>query len=212
MPSSRRWAFTFVVLLALAVMAAMHFSMSSATAASSPMAADPQGYLHQHQALLQAMSPEQRAAFMQRVATWDALPSAQRQDQRARYQAWLALEVNERAQLQAIAAEFATFPPERQLALRQQFMALDDSQRHGWLLGPALGADYEKLHPLIAYVPAGQRLPLLSVLRVMDATQRADLAVLAQRTPPQERAALRNELLAVPPAGLANWLKHKLDQ
>lgn len=213
MRSSRRWAVTSIVLLSLvAVIGALHFSTSPATASAAAPTADLQQSLRQRQARLQAMSPEQNAAFMQRVAAWDALSTAQRQDQRARYQAWLALDASERAQLQAVATEFATFPIERQQALRQQFMALDDSQRHGWLLGPALGADYEKLHPLIAYVPADQRLPLLAALRAMDANQRADLAVLAQRTPPQERDDLRAELLAVPPGTFASWLKRKLDQ
>ena len=40
----------------------------------------------------------------------------------------------------------------------------------------------------------------------------ADLAVLAQRTPPQDRQALRNELLSLPPAQVPGWLRKKLDQ
>jgi hypothetical protein len=79
-------------------------------------------------------------------------------------------------------------------------------------LGPALGRDYASLHPLLAYVPAVQRLPLLARLRSLDEQQRVDLAVLAQRTPPQDRQALRSELLSVPPSELANWLRRKLDQ
>ena len=114
--------------------------------------------------------------------------------------------------LRAIAAEVATFPPERQQALRAEFAALDVTQRHGWRLGQALGADFAKLHPLLAYVPADQRSPLLTVLRGMDAQQRADLAVLAQRTPPQDREALRAELLTVPASRRSAWLQEQLDR
>ena len=76
----------------------------------------------------------------------------------------------------------------------------------------ALGSDYEKLHPLVAYVPAEQRLTLLAALRAMRSGQRAGLGVLAQRTPPQERQALREELLATPLAERDAWLEEKLGQ
>ena len=161
---------------------------------------------------LQAMNPEQRVQFGQRLAGWNALPLDEREDRRARYQAWLQLEEAERTRLRAVAAEIANFPPQRRQALRVQFDALDASQRRGWRLGPTLGADYEKLQPLLAYVPPGQRLPLLTTLRSMTAEQRAGLAVLAQRTPPQDREALRGELLALSPAQVAAWLRRRLDQ
>jgi hypothetical protein len=159
---------------------------------------------------LQAMSSEQRMQFGQRLAEWKALPLAEREDRRARYQAWLQLEEAERLRLRAVAAEIATFPPQRQQALRAQFDALDASQRRGWRLGPALGADYEKLQPLLAFVPPAQRLPLLASLRAMTAEQRAGLAALAQRTPPQDRQALRAELLAQPEGQRKAWLQRKL--
>lgn len=164
----------------------------------------------QRAARLQAMSSGQRVQFGQRLAEWKALPLAEREDRRARYQAWLQLDEAERLRLRAVAAEIATFPPQRQQALRAQFEALDASQRRGWRLGPMLGADYEKLQPLLAYVPPAQRLPLLAALRAMTAQQRAELAVLAQRTPPQDRQALRAELLAQPGAQIEAWLQRKL--
>lgn len=166
----------------------------------------------QRQAQLQAMTPEQRVQFGQRLAAWNALPSREREQRRARYQAWLQLDANERVSLRALAAQVEAFPPERKQALRAQFDGLDDVQRHGWRLGPALGRDYAALHPLLAYVPASQRLPLLAKLRSMDEQQRVDLAVLAQRTPPQDRQALRSELLSVPPSEVATWLRRKLIQ
>ena len=182
-------------------------------AASGPQAhAEARAELEQHAARLQAMSSEQRAQFGQRLAEWKALPLAEREDRRARYQAWRQLDEAERLRLRAVAAQIAAFPAQRQQALRAQFDALDASQRRGWRLGPVLGADYEKLQPLLAYVPSAQRLPLLAALRTMTAEQRAGLAVLAQRTPPQDRDALRGELLALPPAEVAAWLRHRLDQ
>ena len=182
---------------------------------SSPVLADgaaSEMTMPQRQARLQAMTPEQRVEFGQRLAAWNALPSREREDRRARYQAWLQLDASERDGLRALAAQVEAFPPERRQALRAQFDGLDDVQRHGWRLGPALGRDYAPLHPLLAYVPAPQRLPLLARLRSMDASERADLAVLAQRTPPQDRQTLRSELLSVPPSDLAAWLRRKLIQ
>ena len=173
---------------------------------------DVQVLLSVRQSRLQSLTPEQRSAFIQRLAAWDALPRAEREDRRARYFAWRELEVADRTRLQGLANELAAFPPERQLALRQEFAALDASQRAGWRLGMALGSDYEKLHPLIAYVPAEQRLLLLAALRAMSPGQRAELGVLAQRTPPQERQALREELLATPPTQREAWLLRKLGQ
>lgn len=164
----------------------------------------------QRTARLQAMSSEQRVQFGQRLAEWKALPLAEREDRRARYQAWLQLDEAERLRLRAVAAEVAAFPAQRQQALRAQFDALDASQRRGWRLGPTLGADYEKLQPLLAYVPPAQRSPLLAALRAMTAEQRAGLAVLAQRTPPQDRQGLRAELLALPRSRLEAWLQQKL--
>lgn len=167
---------------------------------------------NQRLARLQAITPEQRVQFGQRLAAWNALPPSERVERRARYQAWWQLDANERDRLRALAAQVDAFPPERRQALRTQFDALDDVQRHGWRLGPVLGRDYASLYTLLAYVPASQRLPLLARLRSMDATERADLAVLAQRTPPQDRQALRSELLSVPPLEVAVWLRRKLDQ
>ena len=188
--------------------------MSSHLSATSGLEtlAEAQALQEQRAARLQAMSSEQRVQFGQRLAEWKVLPLAEREDRRARYQAWLQLEQAERTRLRAVAAEIATFPPQRQQALRAQFDALDASQRRGWRLGPALGADYEKLQPLLAYVPPAQRLPLLAALRAMSAEQRTGLAVLAQRTPPQDREALRGELLALSPAQVAAWLRRRLDR
>ena len=203
MRSSDRLRWPCVVLLAM---------VGVALAAPAVLPDAVQAEMQQRAARLQAMTPDQRSSFLLRLSAWDALPRSEREDRRARYQAWLALDADERAALRAIAAEFATFPLQRQQALRGEFATLDTSQRNGWRLGQALGADYAKLHPLLAYVPADQRLSLVRVLRSMDAQQRADLAVLAQRTPPQDREALRAELLSVSAPRRSAWLQEQLDR
>ena len=193
------------------LLASLLWMLPQLLAASGPETlAEARALQDQRAVRLQAMSSEQRMQFGQRLAEWKALPLAEREDRRARYQAWLQLEEAERLRLRAVAAEIATFPPQRQQALRAQFDALDASQRRGWRLGPALGADYEKLQPLLAFVPPAQRLPLLASLRAMTAEQRAGLAALAQRTPPQDRQALRAELLAQPEGQREAWLQRKL--
>ncbi|MCY7353903.1 MAG: DUF3106 domain-containing protein [Lysobacter sp.] len=164
------------------------------------------------EASIHAMTPMQRAAFDQRLAQWNALPEQARRDRRERALAWRALPPAERAQVALAATVFATLPPEQQLALRHQFDALDARDRHGWLLGPVLGADYPRLQSLLSYVAAGQQSQLLHVLRAMSATERADLAVLAQRTPPEGRDALRRALLSTAAGNRAAWLQSQLDR
>ena len=182
------------------------------TVISAGLPQEVEDLLSARQSRMQLLTPEQRNAFTQRLAAWDALPRAEREDRRARYLAWRELDATERMRLQGVANEVAAFPPERQQALHREFAALDAAQRAGWRLGMALGSDYEKLHPLVAYVPVQQRLPLLNALRAMSPGQRAELGVLAQRTPPQERQALREELLATPLAERDAWLEEKLGQ
>ena len=83
---------------------------------------------------------------------------------------------------------------------------------HSTVLGPALGADYPRLHALVAQVPEDARAPLLDALRGLDAQARDDLAVLAARIPPQARADLRVELLATPPDERSRWLRSRVSQ
>ena len=72
-----------------------------------------------------------------------------------------------------------------------------------------LGAEWPGLEPLLMQVPQQERRPLLDVLQSMPRAQLQQLATLAQRTPPQERAALRAELVAMPAAGRAEWLRKR---
>ncbi|MBN8792822.1 MAG: DUF3106 domain-containing protein [Stenotrophomonas nitritireducens] len=142
---------------------------------------------------------------------WSALAPAQQRELRARYAAWRALPESERQRVRRAAATMAALPAAEREALRDRFLGLDRLHRDGWRLGPQLGAQYPKLQPLLGYLPEHQREPMLALLRQLDAAQLAQLGVLSQRTPPQERDALRDQLLAVPAAGRADWLRQKTE-
>lgn len=171
-----------------------------------------QRQLQAREATWQALGPAQQQGLRERIAAWDALPLAQRRDRRERWQAWQALPAAERLQLRTAAAAFAALPPAQQAALHASFAALDGSIRHGWLLGPTLGADYAQLQPLLQQVPAHEREPLLNALRWMTAGERLDLAMLAQRTAPPQRDELRRQLLSTSAANRAAWLRQQLER
>lgn len=194
-------------------------SLVAAVAASTPpqlrelierLPPTAQASLHRNAGQWTAWSPAQRDDFRRRAAQWDALPRAERDDRRERYLAWQALPAGERGQVQAAAVQYAAMTPDLQHAWRAQFDALDRSERRGWLLGPALGADYATLQPLLAQVPEAEHGPLLRMLRAMTPQQRRDLGVLAQRTPPAQREALRRDLLATNASDRGDWLWRQL--
>ncbi len=164
----------------------------------------------QRAARLAALDEAGRAAFARRMVAWDALPPLERARQRAAYADWMALDAQTRARLSQAAATLSTLPPAQRQAMQARFDALDQTDQAGWRLGPDLGADYAKLHPLLAFMPEAERQPLLAALRQMTAPQRADLAVLAQRTPPQERDALRQDLIATTAQDRDRWLQERL--
>lgn len=135
----------------------------------------------------------------------DATPQAPPPEEPAA--AWQRLDPVEQRRVREAASAFQALPPARQAELRAQFAALDAMERRGWLLGPALGADWVALQPLFGFVGADEREALLAALRGLGPEARAQLARLAHRTPPQARAALRRELLAQPPERRAAWLE-----
>jgi hypothetical protein len=124
-------------------------------------------------------------------------------------EAWRQLDAVEQAQVRAAAAALQARDPASQAQLRARFDALDTMERRGWLLGPALGADFFALQPLLGFVPEDERAPLLAALRALSADQRARLGELSRRTPPLEREALRRELLATPPAQRGAWVERR---
>lgn len=176
----------------------------------SQLPASVQQTLLAHDAQWRAMTPAQQQALRQRLAAWHALPPAQRRERREDWQAWQALPAAERLQVHAAAIAFAADPLPGQQALRAEFAQLDASERRGWRLGPALGSGFAMLQPLLLQVPEGERLPLLAALRTLTPTQRSDLGVLAQRTPPEQRDALRRALLSTADGNRASWLQSEL--
>jgi len=165
--------------------------------------------LARRNASLQAMAPDELASLRGQAARWETLERDERRARRDAWQAWNRLPAAERARMQAAAAAYAGLPDERREELDVAFAGLDELERNGWRLGPDLGADWPSLHPLFALVPAEQQEELLAVLLSMDAVERADLGVLARRTPPGERDALRDALLTTPAENRAAWLRQR---
>lgn len=145
-------------------------------------------------------------------AQWAAMNASQQRQLRERYAAWQAMPDNERQRVRQAAAAVAALPPAERQALHERFLGIDQMHRDGWLLGPRLGAVYASLQPLFGYLPAAQREPVLALLHQLDATELEQLGRVAQRTPPQERAALRETLLTLAPAQRGAWLRQKVGQ
>ncbi|HFK2920915.1 TPA: DUF3106 domain-containing protein [Stenotrophomonas maltophilia] len=140
------------------------------------------------------------------------LDAQQQRQRRADYAAWRALSEGERERIRQAAARFNALPADQQQRLRQQFQAQDQAFRDGWRLGPQLGLEFPKLHGLFGFVPPEQRETALAVLRQLSPAQLAQLTLVAQRTPPQERDAVRSAFLAVPAAERDTWLKRQAGQ
>lgn len=161
-------------------------------------------------AQLAAMTPDARATLVARVAAWRALPAQERRRRRIAHETAAALPHAERVRLQQAASHFATLPEAEQRALRLEFAQLDQGVRRGWRLGPVLGLDWPGLHPLFSAVPQADRASTLLALRASSVQARADLAALAQRTPPHEREALRRAWLDVPADARDAWLRARV--
>jgi len=141
---------------------------------------------------------------------WAGLDEAARADVRARYAAWRGLSDAERSRIRQAQARMAALPPDQQQALQTRFETMDRLHRDGWRLGPALGRQYPALQPLFGYVPVQQRAQVLDLLRALDTEQLEQLAVISQRSAPQDRPALRDELLSLAPGARASWLRAHL--
>jgi hypothetical protein len=132
---------------------------------------------------------------------------AQLRELRSRYAQWQSLPESERARVREAAHRMASLPPEQQQSVRATFHAQDARFRDGWRLGPALGAQYPKLQGLFGFVPAEQRDAALAALRQLSVDQLAQLTLVAQRTPPQERDQVRSDFLKLAPAERDRWLR-----
>ena len=186
-----------------------HAALPAALKADTLPAAE-RAQLEARAARLAQMTPAERDALEARLAAWEILPASERARRRLAWQAADALPHAERMQLQQAAAHFDTLPAPEQQALRLAFEQLDLGLRRGWLVGPVLGADWPRLHPLFSAMPEAQRGPVLLALRASSLQARDDLAALAQRTPPQERDALRAQWLAVPADTRDAWLRARV--
>ena len=189
-------------------MLALALSLSSADAVAPSALATIEGSVQAWQSLSAAEQQELQA----KVQAWDALSPAQRQEQRGRYQAWLALDDVERMRLRAAARQYAELPATEQARLRVVFEHQDAMWQQGWRLGPDLGADWPRLQPLFGFVPPEQRAALLLALKQTDASQRDDLAALAQRISPQSREGFRREWLQQPVSQRGAWLQQRRNQ
>lgn len=159
---------------------------------------------------LPGLPPASSPAPQDPARVWSSMAPLQQRELRARYAAWRALSEPERAGIRRAVAALAALPPAQQTTLRQRFANLDQLHRDGWRLGPELGTVYPKLQPLFGYLPAEQRAPALALLRELNPAQLAQLVLIAQRTPPQDREALRTQLLALPSAARTDWLNEKV--
>jgi hypothetical protein len=140
-------------------------------------------------------------------ATAAALDPAQLRELRSRYAQWQALPEAERARIRDAARRVAALSAAQQQTLRATFNEQDQRFRDGWLLGPQLGQQFPKLQGLFGFLPAEQRAPALAVLHQLSVDQLAQLTLVAQRTPPQERDQVRSQFLALAPAGRDAWLR-----
>lgn len=208
--ADRRRGAVLAALAPLVLVAGAALAQSSELLARLPP--DLREQLQQRSTRWAAWSARERAAFAARADEWEQRDPQSRARAREQYAAWQALDPVDRELVRAARARFAALPPAAQARLREEFEALDEHARRGWLLGPRLGADYPALQPLLAQVPQEQHAPLLQVLRQMTPSQRADLAVLLQRTPAGERDALRRGLLSTSDANRGAWLRLRLER
>lgn len=147
-----------------------------------------------------------------RMQRWDALPARVRGEQRGRWQAWRALDPGERMQLRAIGLRVRQLSIEEQQVLQGRFATQSSDTRAGWWLGPRLGRDWPRVAALFGYVGEAERERLLRFLREATPEDIDACARLAQSTPPEERAALRAELLAQPNAQRGAWLQARMQR
>ncbi len=140
------------------------------------------------------------------ASTPTAAHPAQLRELRSQQAQWQALPESERSRIREAARRLAALPADQQQSLRATFAAQDARFRDGWRLGPTLGAQFPKLEGLFGFLPVEQRDTALSVLRQLTPDQLAQLTLIAQRTPPQERDTVRAAFLALAPADRDRWL------
>ena len=155
-------------------------------------------------------SEDASAALARRTRAWDALPAPVRGQRRGAWQAWRALAPSERIALRTVARRLQQLPDVQQVQLRARFAAQLPDARQGWWLGPRLGPTWPRVAALFAFVPESERQPVLGLLRESDHEDIDALERLAQVTPPEDREAVRTDLLRVPAMQRRTWVLQKL--
>lgn len=160
----------------------------------------------------QTLSPAQRSALRDRLREWDGQPALERGRKRTPFAAWQNLSAGDRQRVRLAAAGLTTRPAPDAEALHAQFGALPVDTQRLWSMGPALGQELVPISSLFAFVPEAERPALLQVLRTLEPSARADLALLAPRLSEARRQALRRDLLATSPAQRAQLIRQRLAQ
>ena len=134
----------------------------------------------------------------------------QRSDDRGAWSEWQALTEAERSTLRDTATRFDALPDAQRKALIARYASQSFDAQFGWHLGPTLGLLWPKVAPLFTFDAPTQHDALLAMLRQATPEDIDALARLAQTTPPQERAELRRQLLALPSSQRSAWLQERL--
>jgi hypothetical protein len=143
---------------------------------------------------------------------WDQLDARERARRRSRFASWQELSQADQRRVRAAAAHLDALPEAEQRDLALQFAALPADVQRLWALGPDLGQQLAPIAALFAFLPEDERPGLLSALRQLDATARADLALLAPRLDEKQRQALRKQILAARPAQRPALIRQRLAQ
>ncbi len=160
--------------------------------------------------LMPAAADVSRPAITAVATPGSPLDRAQLRRNRGAWAEWHVLPASERSALRAVAARFDALPQTQQRALIDRYARQSFDAHRGWHLGPQLGAAWPRIAALFTYIDAGERQPLLDLLRSASSDEVDALARLAQSTPPEARSAFRRALLAQPPAQREVWLQLQL--
>jgi len=146
-----------------------------------------------------AADPEQQQALRDRHAAWMELPPPQRAAARQRLQAWESLSPAQREALKEGSRRFAELPPNLQEQARERFRELPLEARLAYLLPAEQRAAAALAQRLFPFVGEGEREASLAMLAGLGKDGRNRFEQMARRMSPQQREALRQRLLALPP-------------
>ncbi len=157
----------------------------------------------------QALPPAEQARRLDRLARWQALSPAQRAALRLNLPYWRALAPDrQRALVERLAGHAARSPSER--ARREaEFEALSPAERRALLPSPGRSELEALARRSFAFVPPEAQEATLEMLASLGPQARQDLETLSRRLAPWQREALREELLALPAAERAAWLRER---